>query len=200
MKHLITFLTALLLSSTTFAQTPTPPPGLTICTGEFALCAASTCKPVMNPDGTQKTIQTATGPYPEVVCTCPILNGPAIADTSMGNMKGSCTPTDSKHVWSLFWPRMEYPQQARDFSHNPKDMKVTIQKCDAKLMQGGNASNCFSFNCEKDKNGLAICKCPMGQVKPHTGFLIEAGQGDPSACYDYPVSFPYGPQPSEPAK
>ena len=56
MKHLITFLTALLLSSTTFAQTPTPPPGLTICTGEFALCAASTCKPVMNPDGTQKTI------------------------------------------------------------------------------------------------------------------------------------------------
>ena len=76
MKHLITFLTALLLSSTTFAQTPTPPPGLTICTGEFALCAASTCKPVMNPDGTQKTIQTATGPYPEVVCTCPILNGP----------------------------------------------------------------------------------------------------------------------------
>ena len=183
MKHLITFLTALLLSGTTFAQTPTPPP----------------CKPVMNPDGAQKTIQTATGPYPEVVCTCPILNGPAIADTSMGNMKGSCTPTDSKHVWSLFWPRMEYPQQARDFSHNPKDMKVTIQKCDAKLMQGGNASNCFSFNCEKDKNGL-ICKCPMGQVKPHTGFLIEAGQGDPSACYDYPVSFPYGPQPSEPAK
>jgi hypothetical protein len=167
----------------------TPPPGLTICQGEFALCAASTCKP------TGKMILTNSGTeYPEVVCRCPILNGPNIADTSMGNMKGSCEPTDSKHVWSTFWPRLEYPQEVNNFSHKPKDMKVVVQKCGAELQQGARASNCFSFNCEKGPDGIAICKCPMGQVPADTAFLIEAGQGDPKACYKHPVSFPYMPE------
>jgi hypothetical protein len=30
--------------------------GITTCDGEYALCAASTCKPVLNKDGTPKTI------------------------------------------------------------------------------------------------------------------------------------------------
>jgi len=63
------FLLAMFASTANFAQ------GLTICNGEFALCAASTCKP---------TGQTITGnngvAYPEVVCRCPILNGNNIAD------------------------------------------------------------------------------------------------------------------------
>ncbi len=87
---------------------------VTTCNGDFALCAASICKP------TGKTITTNTGDsYPEVVCRCPILNGIAIADPTMGNMKGSCTPTDDKHVWSLFAPRMHYPQEASGFSKRP---------------------------------------------------------------------------------
>ena len=40
----------------------------------------------------------------------------------------------------------------------------------------------------------------MGQVAADTGFYIEAGQGDPKACFEHPVSFPYGPEPSNPAK
>jgi hypothetical protein len=162
---------------------------VTTCNGDFALCAASTCKP------TGKMITTNTGDsYPEVVCRCPILNGIAIADPTMGNMKGSCTPTDDKHVWSLFAPRMHYPQEASGFSKKPKDMKVTVQSCAASLMQGANASNCFSFNCERGPNGIAVCKCPMGQVPAETAFIIEAGQGNPEACYQHPVSFPYAPK------
>ena len=67
---------------------------LTICSGNYALCAASTCKL------TGKTIKTNDGKtYPEVVCTCPVLNGKSIADTSAGVMKGSCNVDDpDKHT------------------------------------------------------------------------------------------------------
>jgi hypothetical protein len=165
--------------------------GLTVCDGEYALCAASTCKPVLNKDGTPKMITGNNGvAYPEVECRCPILKGRAIADTKAGNMAGSCTPTDSQHVWSLFAPKIYYPQEASDFSNNPKDMKATIQKCDASLNLGAKSSNCFSWNCKIGANGIAICSCPAGQVPPATTFLTEAGQGNPEACGQYPVSLP----------
>jgi hypothetical protein len=158
---------------------------ITTCQGKYALCAASTCQP------TGKTITTADGnTYPEVVCKCPILEGAAIADTTMGNMQGSCDPTDDKHVWSLFAPKTHYPQEASDFSTRPKDMGAVVQKCDSTLNQGYNASNCFSFNCEIGLNDIAICRCPMGQVPAATTFLTEAGQGNPEACYQHPVSLP----------
>lgn len=158
---------------------------LSICNGEFALCAASTCQP------TGKTIKANSGiEYPEVECKCPILNGGAMADLTAGNMQGTCAATDDKHVWSLFAPRLYYPQEASGFSKKPKDMRAKIQKCDKSLNQGYNASNCFSFNCEKGPDGIAICKCPMGQVPADTTFLTEAGQGDPEACNQHPVSLP----------
>ena len=158
---------------------------ITTCNGEYALCAASTCQP------TGKTITVNNGStYPEVVCRCPILNGVAIADTAAGNMKGSCTATDSNHVWSLFAPKLYYPQEASNFSKKREDMKAVVQKCDASLNQGYNASNCFSFNCKKGKDGIAVCRCPMGQVPAATTFLTEAGQGNPEACYQHPVSLP----------
>ena len=158
---------------------------ITTCTGDYALCAASTCKP------TGKMITGASGiAYPEVACKCPILNGEAIADTTMGNMQGSCNPTDSEHVWSLFAPKKYYPQEASNFSRLVRNMKVTVQECDASLNQGFNASNCFSWNCEIGPKGIAECKCPMGQEPPATTFLTEAGQGNPEACYQHPVSLP----------
>ena len=159
--------------------------GLTVCDGKYALCAASTCKP------TGKTITGNNGtPYPEVECRCPILEGRAIADTKAGNMAGSCTPSDSQHVWSLFAPKLYYPQEASDFSKKPKDMKATVQKCDASLNLGAKSSNCFSWNCKIGADGIAVCSCPTGQVAPDTTFLTEAGQGNPAACSQYPVSLP----------
>jgi len=161
---------------------------VTICDGDFALCAAATCTPTGN------TITNNAGEtYPEVECKCPILHGKNIADPAIGNMQGSCSPTDSDHVWSTFWPRLEYPQESNHFSHEPRAMRVVVQKCPAELKQGYNASNCFSWNCKKGPNGIAVCKCPMGQVPAETEFFIEAGQGELTACFKHPVSFPYVP-------
>ena len=189
MKKLLIILASLLLSNAVSAQPSKD--GITICTGEYALCAASTCKPVLNKDGTPKMITGNNSvAYPEVECKCPILNGSAIADTSAGNMKGSCTATDSKHVWSLFAPKLFYPQEASNFSPLPWKQKATIQKCDASLNLGAQSSNCFSWNCVKGKNGIATCSCPTGQVPAATAFATEAGQGDPDACSQYPVSLP----------
>ena len=188
-KQLLTTLAFVVLSAPVVAQLPTA--GITTCDGEYALCAASTCKPVLNKDGTPKMITGNNGvAYPEVECRCPILKGHAIADTSAGNMKGSCTATDSNHVWSLFAPKIFYPQEANDFSPWIWKQKATIQKCDASLNLGAQSSNCFSWNCKKGADGIAICSCPTGQVPPATSFLTEAGQGDPSACAQYPVSLP----------
>ena len=90
MKKLLTILAFLMLSTSVFAE-PAKLEGITTCTGEYALCAASTCKP------TGKMITGNNGvAYPEVECRCPILNGTAIADTSAGNMKGSCAATVRK--------------------------------------------------------------------------------------------------------
>ena len=182
--HAVVFCCALgFWSATAFAQAPE---GLTICNGQFALCAASACKP------TGGTITNSSGvEYPEVICTCPILKGPNLADLDAGNMQGSCEPTDANHVWSTFWPRFEYPRQQNDFSHNPKEMRGSIQECPAELKQGFNASNCFSWNCEIDANGLAICRCPMGQSPEDTPFLIETLPEEfPQRCFEHPVSLP----------
>ena len=171
-------------SGTTKAESKTTS-GLTVCDGQYALCAASTCKP------TNKMITGNNGvAYPEVECRCPILKGRAIADTAAGNMAGSCTPTDGQHVWSLFAPKLYYPQEASNFSNRPKDMKATVQKCDASLNLGAKSSNCFSWNCKIGNDGIAVCSCPTGQVPAATTFLTEAGQGDPAACAQYPVSLP----------
>jgi hypothetical protein len=95
---------------------------VTICDGDFALCAAATCTPTGN------TITNNAGEtYPEVECKCPILHGKNIADPAIGNMQGSCSPTDSDHVWSTFWPRLEYPQESNHFSHEPRAMRVVVQ-------------------------------------------------------------------------
>ena len=180
MKKLLVIL-GFILAFNAQAQTK----GITVCDGHYALCAASTCKL------TGKTITGNNGiAYPEVECRCPILKGRAIADTTAGNMQGSCTATDDKHVWSLFAPKLFYPQETNDFSKKPKDMKATLQKCDASLNLGNKSSNCFSWNCTKGADGIAVCSCPTGQVPAATTFLTEAGQGNPDACAQYPVSLP----------
>ena len=186
MKNLLTGI-IVLLSTSAFAASDS---GLTICNGEFALCASSACVP------TGGTITNSAGEsFPEVICTCPILKGDNIADLSAGNMQGSCAPTDENHVWSTFWPRFEYPRQQNDFSHKPKDMRASVQECPKELMQGFNASNCFSWNCDIGSDGLAICKCPMGQSDPETAFLIETIPEDfPQRCFEHPVSLPLAEQ------
>jgi len=163
---------------------------LTICQGKYALCAASTCRE------TGKTITTNNGEtYPEVECTCPVLDGPSIADTSMGVMKGSCEVDDpSTQVWSLFAPKVYYPQEANDFVQEPKSAtRAVVQQCPGDIAP--QSANCFAMMCTYDEDPIngtqtATCSCPTRQLARGTDFLIEAGQGDPAACLQHPVSAP----------
>jgi hypothetical protein len=189
MKKLFSVL-LFVLSMPLFAQQPT----LTICQGKFALCAASTCTK------TGKTITTNNGvTYPEVVCKCPVLEGPSIADLSAGVMKGSCSVDDpTTQVWSLFAPRLvegfHYPQEANNFARTPLSAtKAKIQSCPGAIAEG--STNCWGMMCKYDKdltNGTvtATCSCPTGQISKGTEFLTEAGQGNKAACAKHPVAAP----------
>lgn len=162
-----------------------------ICSGEFALCAASTCSPT----GGSITVNVTSGgtaSFPEANCTCPILSGPALADLAGGNMQGSCTPP-SGQVWSLFQPRSEIPQAITDWQPSPSPPQV----CPASLGQGNQQVNCFSFACDTagEINGVpvATCHCALGEsahgtpVNANTPFLTQAGQGNQAFCYQHPV-------------
>ncbi len=200
MKKLISIL-LFVFAFPVFAQQPS----LTICQGKFALCAASTCTK------TGKTITTNNGvTYPEVVCKCPVLEGPSIADLSAGVMKGSCNVDDPKtQVWSLFAPRLvegfHYPQEANNFVRTPPSAtKAQIQSCPGQLAEG--STNCWGMMCKYDKdptNGTitATCSCPIGQIAKGTEFLTEAGQGNKDACAKHPVAAPDPlAQPAKPTK
>ena len=187
MKKLCLSILMVVMSGFAQAQTPPPDQEITLCDGKYALCAASTCRL------TGKKITTNDGKtWPEVSCTCPILEGKAIADLTGGNMKGSCAAPTGQ-VWSLFAPKVYYPQEASNFVTTPKsDTRASVQACSGQFAQG--STNCWSMICDIGKtiNGspTANCKCPIGQIKHGTEFLTEAGQGNQSACTEHPVAAP----------
>lgn len=184
MKFLLSIIVGLFLTTNSFAG------DLTVCKGKYALCAASTCTK------TGKTITTNNGvSYPEVVCKCPVLEGPSIADLNAGVMKGSCAVDDPKtQVWSLFAPRFHYPQEASDFVRTPKSAtRAKVQTCPGSVAEG--SANCWGMMCRYKKdpiNGTVVadCSCPIAQIAKGTEFLTEAGQGDPAACAKHPVAAP----------
>ena len=169
-------------------------PDVQICTGEYALCAASTCKP------TGRTMTIGGVAYPQMDCKCPILKGPAIADLNGGNMKGSCAPAGAKQVWSLYSVRQNVPQEMNKWSKLPAKTEMVHQTCPASLGLGAQVVNCFSFNCTRsqDENGveIAICHCPAGEspvgkpIAANTAFITDAGQGNQSYCGKSPVGGP----------
>jgi len=92
------FLIALLFCTSVYAQ-----PLIKICTGEYALCAASATTP------TKRTIQVDGKTFKEGVAVCPVLSGDAVANMNL--MNNSCKAPSGK-VWSLFGipPQTSYPQ------------------------------------------------------------------------------------------
>jgi hypothetical protein len=164
-----------------------------ICTGRFALCAASTCTPT----GRQITVNVTAGgtaQFPEADCTCPILDGPAVADLTGGNMQGSCEPPSEDQIWSTFQPRSRIPQAVANWRRAPAVPLI----CPAKLGLGDQSVNCFSFACDlaEEINGVpvATCHCALGEseegtpVPKNTTFVTQAGQGDIEFCAKHPVS------------
>ena len=183
--------------------------GLTTCPGEFALCAASTCKPTGRMIKVKELDGKTTKEYPEAVCKCPIITQAiasmnqmelqGIAALNEGNMNGSCDAPRPGTIWSLFSPLTIFPQESAD---PPFDVRHTnVQTCPSSPSPG---SNCFSFECVIDKvpaaNGVrtASCSCPIGEnpfgaPTQNSEFLTSAGgyyNPQSSACSMYPVSIP----------
>ena len=170
----------LLCGASVFAQSKTTalpplPAGITTCKGDFALCAASNCTPVLNADGTPKMIRArvsggGVASYPEMSCLCPILKGgAAIADLNGGNMRGSCAAPSKNGVWSLYSFRQHIPQAVNGWATSPPSKtKVTGQVCTVAATAAPPVVNCFSFACSPAKsiNGvkLADCRCPLGET------------------------------------
>ena len=202
LKLKLAFLSSFLLlgSSVAFAQA-----GITMCPGQFALCAASTCVATgttmdVNINGGPQTKGGSTTKFPSALCKCPVITQAimtannkstleALAAVNEGNMQGSCSVPDSKtQVWSLFQPIGYYPQATLEpaFSYPPSGSTAGPQLC--KNISGKQlGSNCFSFLCTIDPlpaaNGTttATCTCPLGEgpfggaTPPGSVFPTEAG-------------------------
>lgn len=173
-----------------------------ICSGYFALCAASTCKPT----GTTMTVHVAgggTARFPEAECTCPVESGQAIADVVGGNMQGSCAPPRPDVLWSLYAVKKEIPQEINNWATNGPAAQAPLLYCSKNFNLGNQLVNCFSFACDHERyvNGVPVasCYCPIGEspegatVAPHTAFVTQAGQDDYSICAASPVGGPVSP-------
>ncbi len=166
---------------------------LTICLGEFALCAASICKP----DGKKIAVNGTDQLFDEAQCTCPILEGPSFADVNGGNMKGSCIPPSVKKVWSTYSPRAEIPQEINGWKKHGFKAEAPAFVCPANKDSHFKFTNCFSFECTRAGKihnvPVATCYCPIQEfdgkaIDPGTPFGTQAGQCNLSVCSKYPVS------------
>jgi hypothetical protein len=173
------------------------------CSGYFALCAASTCKPT----GRKIRVNVTGGGsalFPEADCTCPIFSGQGIADLTGGNMRGSCTPPmapgGSVGIWSYYAAQSHIAQAITGWvATGPKALAPPLL-CPKSPPLGATLANCFSFACDSQTyiNGVpvATCHCPLGEsldgtaVAPRTAFVTQAGQEDPAFCAAHPVSGP----------
>ena len=148
---------------------------LSICTGQFALCAASSSTP------TNKMITVHGKKYKEGMAVCPVLKGDAIADLNL--MNGSCAAPAGK-VWSLFSSQSSYPQ-APSWAVAPAQFRSFVTTNEP----GGGMSNMWSFICDKQLkpvNGtqLASCYGPInespatnGHIKPGAKIVTDAPVG-----------------------
>jgi len=168
MKTTVTLASAVILFwvsalvSTIQAQT------IAICTGEYALCAASSTSLTGN------LIKVNGKTFKEGVAICPILKGAAVANMDL--MGGSCNAPKGK-VWSLFGvpPVASYPQ-APSWAVVP----AVFRSFTVGTTPETGMSNMWSFLCErqaKPVNGAMLASC-YGPVmeSPWTGNHVVAGE------------------------
>ena len=169
-------------------------PDFRFCEGYFALCAASTCTRT----GKQIAVNTITGRtrnFPEADCTCPVILGTSIANLSGGNMKGSCEPPGTGHLWSTYQARPDIPQALTNWvPHLPEDA-APPQICPGS--PNHQFVQCFSFSCDSESymNNVPVvtCHCAIGATlaglpaQPQSSFPTQAGQGNQAICAELPV-------------
>jgi hypothetical protein len=177
---------------------------LAYCTGYFALCAASTCKPT----GRKIKVNVSGGGtalFPEANCTCPIFSGQGIADLAGGNMQGSCKPPTamdgSTGVWSLYAIESEIAQAVTGWVPTGPKAQAPYLFCSKHLNLGDTIANCWSFACDAQTYTdtgvpVATCHCPIGEapdgtaIAARTAFVSQAGQGLQQFCAKHPVGGP----------
>jgi hypothetical protein len=171
------------------------------CSGYFALCAASTCKPTGHRIKVNVT-GGGTATFPEANCTCPIVSGQGITDLAGGNMQGSCKPPvaadGSVGVWSYYAAHSHIAQAITLWVASGPDALAPPMFCSKSLNLAATTVNCFAFACDAQTyiNGVpvATCHCPIGEsfdgtpVAPHTAFFTQAGQEDQRYCAAHPVA------------
>jgi hypothetical protein len=159
--------------------------GITICSGEYALCAASGSVP------TGKTILVQGKKFREGVAVCPVLVGTAVANMEL--MHHTCKAPEGQ-VWSLFGLPLPttFPQAPSWNSVAPVVRSFTVEEG-----KDSGMSNQWSFLCTKRPlptlsiDGhlvlLADCVGPInespwtnGHVKIGTTAFTEAPIGTPN--------------------
>jgi hypothetical protein len=167
-----------------------------ICSGYFALCAASTCTTTTN----KITVRTATGGtavFPELDCTCPVILGKSIANLAGGNMQGSCEPPGPGQIWSSYEIRDNIPQALTNWVPTLPEAAAPPQVCPKSLNLGNQYAQCFSFSCDSETyiNNVPVvtCHCALGATLAGTpaasqsSFVTQAGQGDQAFCAEHPI-------------
>ncbi len=183
-----------------------PKAKIAICEGEYALCASSTGA-LTGKHIRVRSFSGAWQEFPETKVMCPILTGPSIAGLNSNTMGNKCKAPKG-YVYSLFWPKLAYPQEAQNW----EVAKFVPQTCApqpttivTKTYPNGvatqNISQCWSMKCKKagfSGNGvpLAECSCALGEnmtggpIDPETSSVTGAGNGIPGndACTQNPIS------------
>ena len=150
---------------------------IAICTGEYALCAAS-------PATLTGKLMTVNGKvYKQGVAVCPVLTGSAIADLEL--MNNSCKSKPGE-VWSLFgFPEVKSFPQAPDWN----TVTATIRTFTIGNTQQTQMSNMWSFPCKKQAqkiNGVTLASCygpimespfTSNHVKPGEKAVTQAPEG-----------------------
>lgn len=183
-----------------------PKAKIQICEGEYALCASSTGALTGNTIRV-RSFDGSWQEFPETKVMCPILKGPSIAGLNSNTMGNKCRAPKG-FVYSLFWPKLAYPQEGQNWAV----AKTVTQICEPQpttivtktYPQGVSTqkiSQCWSMRCKKAglaSNGvpLAECSCALGEsptggpIDPEASSFTGAGDGTPGnvACTQNPVS------------
>lgn len=154
-----------LLFALACAVLPTQADPLITCSGQYALCAASSTTP------TGKTIVINGVTFQEGVSVCPVLTGESVGDAAL---IGSCAPPKGERtVWSLFSLEMDYPQAPTwAVVHAVPRLFVTTEG-------SGGMSNQWSYPCvirPTKINGATLADC-LGPINesPAGGGVVPVG-------------------------
>ena len=154
-----------LLFALACAVMPVQADPLITCSGQYALCAASSTTP------TGKTIVINGVTFQEGISVCPVLTGESVGDAAL---IGSCAPPKGERtVWSLFSLEMDYPQAPSwAVVHAVPRLFVTTEG-------SGGMSNQWSYPCvirPTKINGAILADC-LGPINesPAGGGVVPVG-------------------------